>query len=410
MYRVPTPRTAGCWSASIVAALILALLPTADASARRKPPIVPPPITAAEPAPSPSAFDRDGMWIWYVSRSSGGTVKSIAARAKKSGIETLFIKSSDGRNYWSQFNSSFVRQLKARGFRVCGWQYVYGRQPQVEADNGARAARAGADCLVIDAESEYEGKYAAASTYMTRLRKLTGKRFAIGLAGFPYVDYHPAYPYSVFLGPGGAQFNVPQMYWKAIGVSVDFIFSHTYLYNAIYSRPIAPLGQTYQAPSRSELLRFRDLASAYRARGLSWWSWESTSSTGWSALAQKLSPVNAATARNPVAPRLRRGARGDMVVWVQQHLLSAKQKVKVDGVYGPGTQSAVRNFQRGAKLVVNGIVDVPTWQKLLRRNPKPVRWRKGRSTATVAKSGLSLPEPKSASLPSRGREIPPKKH
>src|SRR3954471_2479056 len=250
MYRVPTQRTsAGRWSALVAAMVLIAVLPIGIASARRKPPTIPPPITAAEPAPGGSAFKGDGMWIWYVKQSSGGTVKSIVARAKKSGIETVFIKSSDGRNYWSQFNTGFLKALKAKGLKVCGWQYVYGRNPNIEADNGARAKKAGADCLVIDAESEYEGKYAAASTYMTRLRKLPGKRFPIGLAGFPYVDYHPAYPYSVFLGQGGAQFNVPQMYWNAIGVSVDFIFHHTYLYNAIYSRPIAPLGQTYQSPS-----------------------------------------------------------------------------------------------------------------------------------------------------------------
>jgi hypothetical protein len=410
MYRVPKPRTsAGRWSALVAAMVLVALLPVGSASARRKPPTIPPPITAAEPAPSPSAFDGDGMWIWYVNQS-GRTAKAIAAKAKKSGIETVFIKSSDGRNYWSQFNASFVKALKARGLKVCAWQYVYSRNPNIEADNGARAKKAGADCLVIDAESEYEGKYAAASTYMTRLRKLAGKRFPIGLAGFPYVDYHPGYPYSVFLGPGGAQFNVPQMYWKAIGVSVDFIFSHTYLYNGIYGRPIAPLGQTYQSPSSSELIRFRDLASAYGAPGLSWWSWQSTSSTGWNTLARKLSPVTAAYQRNSVAPTLRRGAKGDMVVWVQQHLLSAKRNVSVNGVFDAKTQTAVRSFQRGAKLKVTGVVDVPTWRRLLKRNPKPVRWHKGRRTATPAKAGTSFPEPASRNLPARGREIPPKKH
>jgi hypothetical protein len=201
------------------------------------------------------------------------------------------------------------------------------------------------------------------------------------------------------------------MYWKAIGVSVDFIFSHTYLYNAIYSRPIAPLGQTYQSPSRAELLRFRDLASAYRAPGLSWWSWQSTSSTGWSALAAKLSPVTSAYTSTPKAPTLRRGAKGDMVVWVQQHLLAAKRKVSVNGVFDAKTQNAVRAFQRGAKLKVTGIVDVPTWRRLLKRNPKPVRWVKGRRNATPAKAGaLSVPEPASKDLPARDYEIPPKKH
>jgi hypothetical protein len=53
---------------------------------------------------------------------------------------------------------------------------------------------------------------------------------------------------------------------------------------------------------------------------------------------------------------------------------------------------------------------VPTWRRLLKRNPKPVRWHKGRRTATPAKAGTSFPEPASRNLPARGREIPPKRH
>ena len=53
----------------------------------------------------------------------------------------------------------------------------------------------------------------------------------MALAGFPYVDYHPGFPYSVFLGPGGAQYNAPQMYWVDIGTSVNTVYAHTYAYN-----------------------------------------------------------------------------------------------------------------------------------------------------------------------------------
>ena len=70
---------------------------------------------------------------------------------------------------------------------------------------------------MIDAEVEYGGKYAAAQTYIDTLRAGVGPAYPIGLASFPYVDYHESMPYSVFLGPGGAQYNVPQVYWKAIG-------------------------------------------------------------------------------------------------------------------------------------------------------------------------------------------------
>jgi hypothetical protein len=287
---------------------------------------------------------------------------------------------------------------------------VYGRQPAAEASAGRRAIRAGADCLVIDAESEYEGKYAQASTYMTKLRAYAGADYPIGLAGFPYVDYHPAYPYSVFLGPGGAQFNVPQMYWKAIGVSVDRIYSHTYTYNEIWGRPIAPLGQTYMAPPRSELLRFRDMASAYSAPGISWWSWQSTTSTGWSALAKDMTPVNAAKSPSAVAPTLGRGSKGDMVVWAQQHLLAAHKNVRVNGVFDSRTVSAVQSFQRGNRLKVTGRIDVATWQKLLTRRPAKVQWSSGKVASKVGPGGGVSPEPASAKLPAVMYEIPPKQH
>jgi hypothetical protein len=43
-----------------------------------------------------------------------------------------------------------------------------------------------------------------------------GDAYPLALSSFPYVDYHPAFPYSVFLGQGGAQSNVPQLYWYAM--------------------------------------------------------------------------------------------------------------------------------------------------------------------------------------------------
>ncbi|MBV9467470.1 MAG: hypothetical protein JO169_15270, partial [Solirubrobacterales bacterium] len=169
-----------------------------------------------------------GMWIWYISRSAGGTVSSIVTTARRYGVSTVTIKSSDGPTMWSQFNPSLVSTLHADGLRVCAWQYVYGNHPLLEAQAGAQAAHDGADCLVIDAESEYEGKYVAAQSYITQLRKLIGASYPVALAGFPYIDYHPGFPYSVFLGPGGAQYNSPQMYWMDIGTSVNTVYAHTY--------------------------------------------------------------------------------------------------------------------------------------------------------------------------------------
>ncbi len=94
------------------------------------------------------------------------------------------------------------------------------RRPSEGARRGRerRPSEDGADCLVIDAEAEYEGRYGAADTYVDKLRHAIGRHFPTALSSFPYVDYHPSFPYSVFLGKGGARFNLPQVYWHAIGV------------------------------------------------------------------------------------------------------------------------------------------------------------------------------------------------
>ena len=251
------------------------------------------------------------MWIWYVSRSNSGSVSSIVATARKYGINTVMIKSGDGRTMWSQFNPTVVQELHASGLHVCAWQYVYGNFPLQEANVGATAVRDGADCLIIDAESEYEGKYIAAQSYITQLRNDIGQSFPVALAGFPYVDYHPGFPYSIFLGPGGAQYNTPQMYWVDIGTSVNTVYAHTYAYNSVYQRAIDPLGQVYENPPLGQLIRFRQLSRTYGAAGVSWWDWQEATNGGWKGIsigAGNLTGVTA-TPSTPIPSSIRRRSR-----------------------------------------------------------------------------------------------------
>jgi hypothetical protein len=102
-----------------------------------------PPHGARAGAASP--YRDDGMWIWYVSRSNGGDLDRIARKAHRKGIETLYIKSSDGSNAWSQFNRAVVSHLHRRHLRVCAWQFVYGAHPGAEARRGAPAGRRDAE-------------------------------------------------------------------------------------------------------------------------------------------------------------------------------------------------------------------------------------------------------------------------
>jgi hypothetical protein len=351
-------------------------------------------------------FVGRGMWIWMLGSSNHGSLASIIAQSRHYGVSTLMIKSGDGSSTWSQFNRPLVAALHGSGLRVCAWQYVYGNHPILEAQVGAAAVAAGADCLLIDAESQYEGKYVQAQTYMKKLRSLIGPGFPLALAGFPYMDYHPGFPYSVFLGPGGAQYNVPQMYWKDIGTSVDAVYAHTYAYNRLYGRPIFPLGQVYNHPSVQALRRFRQLSRAYGAGGVSWWDWQEAPIAAWRAISQTLGSLNGFVPYALYAP-LRTSARGDLVVWAQEHLVSAGQRITIDGGFGPQTKTAVQSFQTAHGLSPSGVVDTPTWQALLRYPSAHVTWvvRNHKLSARTAAAGVTL-VPKSASLRSKRYEIP----
>jgi hypothetical protein len=346
------------------------------------------------------------MWIWVLGSSNGGSVSSIVTRAHRNGVRTLMIKSADGSGTWSQFNPQLVSALHANGLRACAWQYVYGDQPLAEAQAGAAAVTAGADCLLIDAESQYEGKYVSAQTYVNTLRQLIGPSFPVALAGFPYVDYHPAFPYSVFLGPGGAQYNVPQMYWVDIGTTVDDVYAHTYSFNMAYQRPISPLGQVYNSPSAGDLRHFRQVSRAYGAPGVSWWDWQEASGGAWHAISQ---PVGWLSSYTPVTAlaSLGQGAQGDLVVWAQEHLVGAGQRITIDGSFGPKTKSAVGRFQTAQGIPAIGTIGPATWQALLRFAPVAVRWTaKGATLASAASgSGILTQVPKSAHLPAKRNEI-----
>ena len=385
----------------------------------REAPVAPEgPAAGQSPASAPAGdtpFDRQGMWVWYVNQAAGGSAPAIVVAAKRAGIGTLYIKAGDGGTVWSQFSPGLVEALHRGGLDVCAWQFVYGDNPVAEARVGATAVRRGADCLAIDAEGQYEGKYAAADRYVRALRARIGAAFPLSLAGFPYVDYHPAFPYSVFLGPEGATANQPQMYWKAIGASVRAVYEHTYTFNRLWKRPIYPLGQTYGGPARADIVRFRRFAESYGGAPPSWWDWQETSGPGWGALDRSLAGPVFGYRPVEAQPLLKRGSRGDLVVWAQEHLATAAGKpgLSVTGIFGKRTRAAVRAFQESKGLPANGAIGEETWSALLAVAPARPRWAAARRTqrgrgGARASSVLPSSRPLSASLPPKADEIPPR--
>jgi peptidoglycan hydrolase-like protein with peptidoglycan-binding domain len=75
---------------------------------------------------------------------------------------------------------------------------------------------------------------------------------------------------------------------------------------------------------------------------------------------------------NPGQPTISLGATGEVVRRLQRALRRTPNLgLAVDGIFGPATQTAVKDFQQGAGLAVDGIVGPLTWAALPSGAPMP---------------------------------------
>jgi hypothetical protein len=318
-----------------------------------------------------SPFAGTALWITQVPATA--SPEQLAGEALEADAGTLFVKAADGSTPELQFSPTLLAGLRAAGERVCAWTFAYGEAPATEAAVAVAAVRAGAECLVVDAEGQYEGRYGPAQLYMRAVRAALGARFPIGLAGQAEVLEHQCFPYSVFLGPGGASFDLPQMYWLELGLSVEAAYAAALPVNAIYGRPLAPVGQLFGAPSGSELGAFRALAGAYGLAGTSFFDLDSAQPGELAAVAA----LPARLARRQVGlATLRAGAGGDEIVWAQELLNAAGARLPVGGYFGAQTARALARFQARHRLPASGVLGPATWRALLRLRPREPSWAK----------------------------------
>jgi hypothetical protein len=206
------------------------------------------------------------------------------------------------------------------------------------------------------------------------LRAQLGAAFPIGLASEAEVSEHPKFPYSVFLGPGAFNVVLPQMYWLELGVSVQSAYAATLAGNAIYGRPMLPVGQLFGAVSPEELTQFSALANAYGLPGSSFFDVDHAQPQ--QLLALQMPAAKLARKAIPTAT-LHAGADGDQIVWAQELLNAAGAHLPVGGFFGAQTARAVASFQRRHRLQASGVLDAATWKALLRFHPRVPSWANG---------------------------------
>ena len=79
---------------------------------------------------------------------------------------------------------------------------------------------------------------------------------------------------------------------------------------------------------------------------------------------QLTGPVQSLSGSSGISPVLHRGLEGEPVVKLQRALQAAGCHVTIDGNFGPGTETAVRQFQKNHGLGSDGIVGQKTWSAL----------------------------------------------
>ncbi len=317
----------------------------------------------------PPPFAGTALWVTEVEPPQTG--QALVAEAAAAGVRTLYVKAADGTSVEPSFSSALVGEMRAAGARVCAWMFAYLQEPAAEAAAAVAAVHDGAQCLIVDAESEQPRLYGPAQAFVRALRAALGASFPIGLAGQAEVAQHPKFPYSVFLAPGACNAFLPLIYWRDFGLSVQAADAATLGGDSVYGRPLLPVGQLYGSPTPAEVLSFRGLARAYGTPGLSFFDLESAQPEALAALAaQPPTP-----ARMPiVAPTLRAGADGDAVVRAQELLNGAGAHLPVGGFFGAETGHALATFQARHHLAPNGVLGPATWRALLRVRPREPSW------------------------------------
>ena len=257
-----------------------------------------------------------GMYIWRLARL--GSPEFVAQKAQEVGLDWVCLKFQDGmyvtdgsnQTSWESIQPDrYVECLKARGIKVHGWGYVYGRtKTQVDGEIKATLAaisRFKPESWCIDAEQEYKQEYTSpqlASRYVTNVR--LGTPVTVGYSAYRYPSYHQTYNWDVM--NRNCDFASPQVYWVQASNPRKQLERCLAEYRKMTDMPIVPIGCAYPEggwkPTPGQVNEFYQAVIDNNLPGWSWWEWYYAHQDQdiWQALAAH--PTNITPPENPEIP------------------------------------------------------------------------------------------------------------
>jgi hypothetical protein len=234
------------------------------------------------------ALEGKGFYLWQIRRTEGGNPTAIANAAVQAGLTHVLIKIADGNTAYNIDTTTgadlvppVLSALRDRNIEVWGWHYVYGYDPDAEADIAIhRIQELGVAGYIIDAEMQYEepGRDAVARQFMSRLRQAL-PNFPMALSSFRYPTYHPGLPWQAFLER--LDINMPQVYWVGAHNPGAQLTRSLREFEAITPfRPVIPTGSAYLQgswqPTPAEIIEFMDTARSLNMAAANFWEWAHT--------------------------------------------------------------------------------------------------------------------------------------
>lgn len=229
-----------------------------------------------------------GWFIWQIPRCEGGAPPALANAAQAAGLSHVLLKIAE-RFYPFGYDKQgrdlappVVEALRARGMAVWGWHYIYGDDPQREAQAAIqRMKQLKLDGYVVDAEAEFKrpNMAHAARAFMQTVRAALPDT-PIALSSYRFPSLHPQLPWSAFLEQ--CDWVMPQVYWEQahnpdqqLARSVKE-FANPALVGHV--RPLIPTGSAYGAgnwrATPEDLTRFLQKAAALNLDGANLYSWD----------------------------------------------------------------------------------------------------------------------------------------